>query len=603
MKRNLLYFLMAITCCSKLFAASGGPDTYGYIWKDSNEPGGPNYNWIDITTLPGAVQVTGLSDDNNNGPFPIGFSFQYYWYTVSQFWVGSNGYIAFNNGQISSPFPTIPATTQPNNYIAPFASDLNFDGTTNPGSVYYWTNTSNDTLIVSYENAPFWSPTAANGFISGANSFQVILSSVDSSITFQYKLQSGTSAGTANILSIGIENNSGNIGLQHSYGQYPLNNYAVKYYFPGNSTYQVTDAAVLWNNNDETGAKFLLNNGPAFTMTSTIKNTGNQTLSAFNVQSQILDASNAVIVTSTSSAAVNNPGDEQLITQSNTFSPIANGTYRFITDLQLSGDATPSNNSKTMELVVVDTSTVLVNLQYCDNTSEGAGLSWQGGNGGVGVYFEPPFSPFVIQRLEYFIVTDPQAVGFTAKVNANDGINNAPGTELVNINVPATSITTNSWNQVLLSSPLTVADTGVYVSWIMNGEGITIGQDQTLPLCNQTFEVLGAGWAINRYREIEDIMIRMVVSTPTGALTKLNNSINQNANHIFPIPFEQQLNLNLTKEVQMVSVFNSTGQLIESISCNNKTNFTIDTSTWPSGVYLMQLVENNRVVSKKIIKG
>lgn len=594
---------MAITCCSKLFAASGGPDTYGYIWKDSNEPGGPNYNWIDITTLPGAVQVTGLSDDNNNGPFPIGFSFQYYWYTVSQFWVGSNGYIAFNNGQISSPFPTIPATTQPNNYIAPFASDLNFDGTTNPGSVYYWTNTSNDTLIVSYENAPFWSPTAANGFISGANSFQVILSSVDSSITFQYKLQSGTSAGTANILSIGIENNSGNIGLQHSYGQYPLNNYAVKYYFPGNSTYQVTDAAVLWNNNDETGAKFLLNNGPAFTMTSTIKNTGNQTLSAFNVQSQILDASNAVIVTSTSSAAVNNPGDEQLITQSNTFSPIANGTYRFITDLQLSGDATPSNNSKTMELVVVDTSTVLVNLQYCDNTSEGAGLSWQGGNGGVGVYFEPPFSPFVIQRLEYFIVTDPQAVGFTAKVNANDGINNAPGTELVNINVPATSITTNSWNQVLLSSPLTVADTGVYVSWIMNGEGITIGQDQTLPLCNQTFEVLGAGWAINRYREIEDIMIRMVVSTPTGALTKLNNSINQNANHIFPIPFEQQLNLNLTKEVQMVSVFNSTGQLIESISCNNKTNFTIDTSTWPSGVYLMQLVENNRVVSKKIIKG
>jgi hypothetical protein len=603
MKRNLLYFLLAITCCSKLFAASGGPDTYGYIWKDSNEPGGPNYNWIDITTLPGAVQVTGLSDDNNNGPFPIGFSFQYYWYTVSQFWVGSNGYIAFNNGQISSPFPTIPATTQPNNYIAPFASDLNFDGATNPGSVYYWTNTSNDTLIVSYENAPFWSPTAANGFISGANSFQVILSSVDSSITFQYKLQSGTSAGTANILSIGIENNSGNIGLQHSYGQYPLNNYAVKYYFPGNSTYQVTDAAVLWNNNDETGAKFLLNNGPAFTMTSTIKNTGNQTLSAFNVQSQILDASNAVIVTSTSSAAVNNPGDEQLITQSNTFSPIANGTYRFITDLQLSGDATPSNNSKTMELVVVDTSTVLVNLQYCDNTSEGAGLSWQGGNGGVGVYFEPPFSPFVIQRLEYFIVTDPQAVGFTAKVNANDGINNAPGTELVNINVPATSITTNSWNQVLLSSPLTVADTGVYVSWIMNGEGITIGQDQTLPLCNQTFEVLGAGWAINRYREIEDIMIRMVVSTPTGALTKLNNSINQNANHIFPIPFEQQLNLNLTKEVQMVSVFNSTGQLIESISCNNKTNFTLDTSTWPSGVYLMQLVENNRVVSKKIIKG
>lgn len=45
----------------------------------------------------------------------------------------------------------------------------------------------------------------------------------------------------------------------------------------------------------------------------------------------------------------------------------------------------------------------------------------------------------------------------------------------------------------------------------------TIGQNQTF-LSNQTFEVLGAGWAINRYREIEDIVINMVVSTPTEHL-------------------------------------------------------------------------------------
>jgi hypothetical protein len=29
------------------------------------------------------------------------------------------------------------------------------------------------------------------------------------------------------------------------------------------------------------------------------------------------------------------------------------------------------------------------------------------------------------------------AVGFTAKVNANNGINNTPGSELVNISVPS----------------------------------------------------------------------------------------------------------------------------------------------------------------------
>jgi hypothetical protein len=602
MKKILLFTLVNVMAYSSMFAASGGPDLFGYIWKDSNEPGGPLYNWIDISTNPNAVLVNGLSDDNNSGPFPIGFNFQYYWYGVSQYWVGSNGYIAFNNGQISSPFPTIPSAAQPNNFIAPFAADLNFDGTTNPGRCYYWQNVANDTLIISYENAPFWSPTLANGYIQGENSFQIILSNVDSSITFQYKLQSGISAGAANILSIGIENNSGNIGLQHSYGAYPTANYAVKFYYPSNSTYQVSDAAVMWNNNQETGAKFLLNNGPAFDMTTSIKNTGNQNLGSFNVLSQVLNASNTIIATATSPANVANPGDEQFIAQPNAFSPTANGTYSFTTNTQLANDATPSNNSKTMELVVVDTSTVLVNLQYCDNTSEGLGLSWQGGNGGVGVYFEPPFTPFVIQRLEYFIVTNPMLVGFTAKVNANDGINNTPGTELVNIPVPSSAVTTNNWNQVLLSSPLTVNDTGVYVSWIMDGEGITIGQDETLPLSNQTFEVLGAGWAINRYREIEDVMVRMVVSTPTGALTNLNLINQESKNLIYPIPFNQQLNLSLSGSVSNVSVYNITGQQIANLNSIGKQNLILDSSNWPAGIYVIQMYDADGIRTKKVVK-
>ncbi len=602
MKRYLLLTFIATICYSTLFAAVGGPDIFGYTWKDSNEPNGPVYSWIDITALPNTIQVTGLSDDNNTGPFPIGFNFQYYWYNVSQYYIGSNGYIGFTNGQISSPFPTIPAAAQPNNFIAPFAADLNFDGATNPGQCYYWQNATNDTLIVSYENVAFWSPTAANGYIQGANSFQIILSNIDSSITFQYKLQSGVSAGTANILSIGIENNSGNIGLQHSYGQYPLSNYAVKFYYPNNTTYQVIDAAVMWNNNDETGAKFLLNNGPSFQMTSQVKNTGNQNIGTFNVYSQVLNAANTLITSSTSTANVANPGDEQFITQSSTFSPITNGTYRYIAETQLANDATPTNNIKTMELVVVDTLNALVNLQYCDDTSEGLGLSWQGGNGGVGVYFEPPFSPFVIQRLEYFIVSDPSAVGFTAKVNANDGINNGPGTELVNIAVPNASITNNTWNQVLLSAPLTVNDSGVYVSWIMNGDGITIGQDQTLPLSNQTFEVLGAGWAINRYREIEDVMIRMVVSTPTGALTTIQTIQSQTKNAIYPVPFNEQLNITLMGQDANVLIYNATGQLISSSSANGKKSISINTTEWPAGIYVVQVNEANKITTRKIVK-
>ncbi|TET67472.1 MAG: hypothetical protein E3J45_04845, partial [Candidatus Zixiibacteriota bacterium] len=67
----------------------GGPDEYGYYWIDSDSAGGPNYQWVDITTKPGAVEVTRwLGDDNNTGPYDIGFDFPYYWYTVDEVIIG-----------------------------------------------------------------------------------------------------------------------------------------------------------------------------------------------------------------------------------------------------------------------------------------------------------------------------------------------------------------------------------------------------------------------------------------------------------------------------------------------------------------------------------
>ena len=46
---------IAITVVTVLFAIpsssadTGGPDEFGYTFKDSNEENGPDYDWIDIT--------------------------------------------------------------------------------------------------------------------------------------------------------------------------------------------------------------------------------------------------------------------------------------------------------------------------------------------------------------------------------------------------------------------------------------------------------------------------------------------------------------------------------------------------------------------------
>ena len=89
---------------------SGGPDAYGYTWKNSSHTSNPpTYSWVDITTR--GDQVTGLADDNVVGPFPLPQGFQYYWYPVSQIWIGSNGYISFNGVNMASPFPSTLRTT------------------------------------------------------------------------------------------------------------------------------------------------------------------------------------------------------------------------------------------------------------------------------------------------------------------------------------------------------------------------------------------------------------------------------------------------------------------------------------------------------------
>jgi hypothetical protein len=248
-----IIFLLFYT--GNAFALTGGPDAYGYIWKDSNEPGGPVYNWIDISTT--GTLVNGLADDNSApSQINIGFNFHYYWSDYNKIKIGSNGWLSFDNpSNIASCFPSIPtAGGAADNLVAAFMTDLTFLGAGNTATVHYWTNLT-DSFIVQYTNAPYWNALAPG--YNGSNSFQVILNGNDSSITFQYMAVSPVNdIFGCNDFVVGIENLTGSIGLTCYLDTMPPTNYAIKFEYPDVPLIAVQDATPFWNQN--TGSKGII---------------------------------------------------------------------------------------------------------------------------------------------------------------------------------------------------------------------------------------------------------------------------------------------------------------------------------------------------------
>lgn len=216
---------------------TGGPDAFGYHWANNLDTIGsaPVYNWKDIKDSSNLVE--GLGDDNSAGSFDLGFYYSYYGKWYNKLWIGSNGWVSFQNaGNITTPFPVIPNPSAPDNIIAPFLSDLTFkdgnDSLVDGAAAYFWTN-GTDSIIVQYDSVPFWD-TSSTGF-SGRNSFQIIFNAADYSITFQYKQLTNSMPAydlTNKGLKIGIEDSTGNDGLQ-ALDTFPSDASAIKFYYPG----------------------------------------------------------------------------------------------------------------------------------------------------------------------------------------------------------------------------------------------------------------------------------------------------------------------------------------------------------------------------------
>jgi len=183
---------------------SGGPDAFGYKWIDSDEPNGPEFEWIDIS---GVGNYLAMSDDDNQGPFSIGFNFPFYGNMFNAIRICSNGWLSFTSTTTIYTNVSIPNSAEPNNLVAPWWDDMNASA---GGAVYYYYDEDNAQFIVSYEGVPYWSG-------GGSSTFQVILYP-DGKMKFQYDVMDPGTHGL-NSATIGIEDAGGAIGLPIAFDQ------------------------------------------------------------------------------------------------------------------------------------------------------------------------------------------------------------------------------------------------------------------------------------------------------------------------------------------------------------------------------------------------
>ncbi|MEX2597229.1 MAG: hypothetical protein WEC59_09915, partial [Salibacteraceae bacterium] len=107
------------------------------------------------TSFTGGTSVS-LADDAVSAPLSIGFSFEFFGTSNTQFRISSNGFITFSstaNGCCSG--QSMPNATQPNDLIAAYWEDLNPAA---GGEIEYYTigASPNRALVVNFKDVPHW---------------------------------------------------------------------------------------------------------------------------------------------------------------------------------------------------------------------------------------------------------------------------------------------------------------------------------------------------------------------------------------------------------------------------------------------------------------
>ncbi|MEO0162520.1 MAG: kelch repeat-containing protein [candidate division WOR-3 bacterium] len=306
------------------FPRGGGPDDFGYQWLDSRDPGGPVFNWIEIS---GTGYNLNLPDDGYY--YPISFQFTFYDSIYNNIAVASNGTIYFQDRYLG--FSNLPIPSQ-NSYgvqifIAPYWDDLN-PAASGAGGVFY--QIFGDTLVVEWYNVPIY---GTSDFLT----FEAILIGSTGEIIFQY-LDAMNAAGSS--ATVGIQGRPTQPplwALQFSYNtQSLIDSLAIRFFLPSYN-HDVGMRTVL-----APGTRI----GPGVSVEpqARVKNFGQNTES-FNVYCRI-DSAGVNIYNQSTSISSLAPGQEATATFPNWTSCTTEGiVYDLTFYTVLAGDENPSNDT------------------------------------------------------------------------------------------------------------------------------------------------------------------------------------------------------------------------------------------------------------------
>jgi hypothetical protein len=198
---------------------AGGPDSFGYTFMDSNDPGGPAFDWIEIS---GTGQDLSLLDDNHYWPINLPFTFNFYGTDMTQIAAQSNGTLSFTDAYLTLVNISIPGDTGSgtNTFIAGYWDDLNPSA---GGAVYYESVNVNgfDLPVLEWYQVPNYGTT-------DPVTYEIILFP-NGSILLQY-LDPSSEAGSG--ATVGIQGDA-TTGLEYSFDTASLSaNMAICFTYP-----------------------------------------------------------------------------------------------------------------------------------------------------------------------------------------------------------------------------------------------------------------------------------------------------------------------------------------------------------------------------------